>query len=60
MNALLRWDPMSRTQWNPFKDREEWESRVATMLGTRAATGNGGQGSPDGGPVVAAGGHYRG
>lgn len=43
MNTLLRWDPISRTQWNPFKDREEWESRVATMLGTRAATGNGGK-----------------
>jgi HSP20 family protein len=43
MNTLLRWDPMSRTQWNPFKDWEEWENRVATMLGTRAATGNGGQ-----------------
>jgi len=43
MNAILRWDPMSRTHWNPFKDREEWESRVATMLGTRAATGNGGK-----------------
>jgi HSP20 family protein len=43
MNTLLRWGPMSRTQWNPFKDREEWESRVATMLGTRAATGNGGK-----------------
>ena len=43
MHTLLRWDPMSRTQWNPFKEREEWESRVATMLGTRAATGNGGQ-----------------
>ena len=28
MNTLLRWDPISRTQWNPFKDREEWESRV--------------------------------
>jgi len=43
MNTLLRWDPMSRTQWNPFKDREEWENRVATMLGTRAVTGNGGK-----------------
>jgi HSP20 family protein len=43
MNTLLRWDPISRTQWNPFKDREEWESRVATMLGTRSATGNGGK-----------------
>ena len=43
MNTLLRWDTMSRTQWNPFKDREEWESRVATMLGTRAVTGNGGK-----------------
>ncbi|MDZ4734257.1 MAG: Hsp20/alpha crystallin family protein [Nitrospirota bacterium] len=34
---------MSTTQWNPFKDREEWESRLATMLGTRAVTGNGGK-----------------
>jgi HSP20 family protein len=34
---------MSRTQWNPFKDRDEWESRVATMLGPRAVTGNGGK-----------------
>jgi len=43
MNTHLRWDPMSTTQWNPFKDREEWESRLATMLGTRAVTGNGGK-----------------
>ena len=43
MNTLLRWDPMSRTQWNPFKDRDELESRLATMLSTRAVTGNGGK-----------------
>ena len=43
MNTLLRWDPINRTQWNPFKDRDELESRLATMFATRAATGNGGK-----------------
>ena len=43
MNTLLRWDPISRTQWNPFKDRDELESRLATMLATREVTGNGGK-----------------
>ena len=43
MNTLLRWDPISRTQWNPFKDRGELESRLATMLASRAATGDGGK-----------------
>ena len=43
MNTLLRWDPISRTQWNPFKDRDELESRLATMLATREATVNGGK-----------------
>ena len=42
MNTLLRWDPF-RTQWNPLKDREELERRLATMLGTREATGHGGK-----------------
>lgn len=41
MNTLLRWDPISRTQWYPFKDRDELESRLATMLATRATTGDG-------------------
>jgi len=43
MNTLLRWDPLSRTQWHPFKDRDELESRLATMLAAREATGNGGK-----------------
>src|SRR4029078_4368995 len=43
MNTLLRWDPISRTQWNPFTDRGELESRLATMLASRAATGDGGK-----------------
>ena len=42
MNTLVRWDPF-RTQWNPSKDRDELESRLATMLATREATGNGGK-----------------
>jgi len=43
MNAIFRWDPMSGTRWNPFKDRDELESRLATMLATREATRNGGK-----------------
>ena len=43
MHTLLRWDPITGTQWNPFKDRGELESRLATMLSSRAATGDGGK-----------------
>lgn len=43
MNTLLRWDPVSRTRWNPFKDRDELESRLATLLATREPTGNEGR-----------------
>jgi HSP20 family protein len=42
MNTLVRWDPF-KTQWNPLKDRDELESRLATMFGTREATGHGGK-----------------
>ena len=41
MNTLLRWDPMSRTRWNPFKDGDDLESRLATLLANREATGSG-------------------
>ena len=41
MNTLLGWDPTIRTRWNPFKDRDDLESRLATLLATREATGNG-------------------
>ena len=45
MNTLLRWDPTSRTRWNPFKhsDQDELESRLTALLATREATGNGGK-----------------
>jgi len=43
MNTLLHWDPISRTRWNPFNDRDELENRLATMFATRAATGDGGK-----------------
>src|SRR5687767_8499533 len=43
MNTLLRWDPVSRTRWNPFKDGDDLESRLARLLVTREATGNGGK-----------------
>ena len=42
MNTLLRWDPF-KTRWNPLKDREELENRLATIIGLREATGNGGK-----------------
>jgi HSP20 family protein len=46
MNTLLRWDPtISRTRWNIFKDhdRDELESRLATLLATKEPPGNGGK-----------------
>jgi HSP20 family protein len=43
MNTLLRCDPVSRARWNPFKERDELESRLATLLATREPTGNGGK-----------------
>jgi len=43
MNTLLRWDPVSRARWNPFKERDELESRLATLFATREPTGNGGK-----------------
>jgi|CXWL01.1.fsa_nt_gi HSP20 family protein len=42
MNTLVRWDPISGTRWNPFKDREDLERRLASRLGTREAPGQGG------------------
>src|SRR5512141_2391768 len=42
MNTLVRWDPF-RTRWNPLKDREDLESRLASLLGTREAPGHGGK-----------------
>ena len=43
MNTILRWNPMSRTRWNAFKDQDELEGRLATMFAAREATGNGGK-----------------
>jgi HSP20 family protein len=41
MNTLVRWDPF-RTRWNPLKDREDVERRLAEMLGTREVPSHGG------------------
>ena len=43
MNTLLRWDPVSRTRWSSYKDQQEFENRLATMLGAQETTGNGGK-----------------
>lgn len=40
MNTRLRWDPF-RTRWHPLKDREDVDSRLAALFGTREATGHG-------------------
>ena len=32
MNTLLRWDPF-KTRWNPSKERDELEGRLATLFG---------------------------
>jgi HSP20 family protein len=42
MNTLVRWDPF-RTRWNPLKDREDVERRLASGLGTRETPGHGGK-----------------
>jgi hypothetical protein len=39
MTTLLRRDPISRFRWNPFKDRDNSESRLAP----REVTGNRGK-----------------
>lgn len=43
MNTILRWDPMSRTRWNLLKDRDELDSRLATLFAGRETVGNGGK-----------------
>ena len=42
MNTLVRWDPF-RTRWNLLKDREDLESRLTSLLGTREVPGHGGK-----------------
>jgi HSP20 family protein len=43
MNTLLRWDPISRTRWNPFKEMQELETRWPSMFSLRPVTGDGGK-----------------
>jgi HSP20 family protein len=39
MKALMRWEPTSR--WNPFKELEDMQGRLATMFGRLPARTNG-------------------
>jgi HSP20 family protein len=41
MNALTRWEPLSR--WDPFKELEEMEKRLATMFGRAPVRKEGGK-----------------
>lgn len=40
MNALTRWEPL-RTRWDPFKELEEMEKRLATLFGRAPIRKNG-------------------
>ncbi|ALA60317.1 Hsp20/alpha crystallin family protein [Nitrospira moscoviensis] len=40
MSALTRWEPL-KGHWNPWKDLEELEKRLATMWGRSPAKGDG-------------------
>jgi HSP20 family protein len=42
MSTLTRWEPMA-TRWNPFKDLEEMEKRLATYLGRPAVRAEAGK-----------------
>lgn len=33
MNTLMRWNPFRSSTWDPFKDLEEFEQRLATTFG---------------------------
>jgi HSP20 family protein len=33
MNTLIRWNPFRSSTWDPFKDLEEFEQRLATTFG---------------------------
>lgn len=40
MNTHVQWNPFT-TRWNPVKERDDLESRLATILGSRGVTGKG-------------------
>lgn len=45
MNALTRWNPFRAWNWDPFKDLEDFERRLATTLGRTPANGTKGNGA---------------
>lgn len=40
MSNLIRWDPLT-TRWNPFRELDEMEKRLATILGRAPMKANG-------------------
>lgn len=41
MNTLTRWNPFRTATWDPFKDLEEFEQRLATAFGRGTGKPNG-------------------
>lgn len=41
MNTLTRWNPLGTANWDPFKDLEEFEQRLASAFGRGVAKPNG-------------------
>lgn len=41
MNTLTRWKPLRTATWDPFKDLEEFEQRLASAFGRGVAKPNG-------------------
>ncbi len=41
MNTLTRWNPFGTTTWDPFKDLEQFEQRLASAFGRGVAKPNG-------------------
>jgi HSP20 family protein len=44
MNALTRWNPFRTVGWDPFKDLEEFEQRLASTMGRSMTKSNGEEG----------------
>src|SRR5688572_10470552 len=41
MNTLTRWNPFRTTTWDPFKDLQDFEQRLASSFGRLAGKPNG-------------------
>lgn len=51
MTGLTRWEPF-KTSWDPFRQIEDIEKRLSTMLGRPLAVREGGERGNDSGRMV--------